>query len=267
MDFRNLRAVLARRCDGAFDRRVRRLPRALLSEQAWTACRRRSRAFARCRRRPRTTTRRSTCCTSGAKLTRARGLGRVRAGYAYQPPALCTYRRRRAACPQGPTYCTGYAYPPRPYRTYSVLWQPRPALRAILEPRGYRYERANEHLVEGSTHTPNYDDPNPNYDDPTPNYDDASQVRAADLGRRGLRAQDALPTSRTTGKGRARRRTPRTRRQLRCQPQRGRCPRRTSALAVEGRAKHSHRRNQRLMHQRPLSTYLPAYLVRATVQL
>ena len=181
----------------------------------------------------------------------------ARTGHAHPPSACCTYRRRRAACPQGPTYCTGYAYPPRPYRTYSVLWQPRPALRAILEPRGYRYELANEHLVEGSTHTPNYDDPTPNYDDPTPNYDDASQVRAADLGRRGLRAQDALPTSRTTGKGRARRRTPRTRRQLRCEPH----------LAVEGRAKHSHRRNQRLMHQRPLSTYLLAYLVRATVQL
>ena len=149
---------------------------------------------------------------------------------------------------------TPVRYPPRPYRTYSVLWQPRPALRAILVPRGDRYERANEHLVEGSTHTPNYDDP-------TPNYDDASQVRAADLGRRGLRAQDALPTSRPTGKSRARRRTPRTRHQLRCEPQRGR------NLPVEGRAKHAHRRNQRLMHQRPLSTYLPAYLVRATVQL
>ena len=32
-------------------------------------------------------------------------------------------------------------------------------------------ERANEHLVEGSTHTPNYDEPTPNCD-PTPNYDD-----------------------------------------------------------------------------------------------
>ena len=27
-------------------------------------------------------------------------------GYAYQPPALCTYRTHRAACLQGPTYCT-----------------------------------------------------------------------------------------------------------------------------------------------------------------
>ena len=44
---------------------------------------------------------------STAKLTRApRGLRRVRTGYAYQPPALGTYRTHRAACPQGPTYCT-----------------------------------------------------------------------------------------------------------------------------------------------------------------
>ena len=42
-----------------------------------------------------------------AKLTRTpRGLRRVRTGYAYQPPALDRYRRHRAACPQGPTYCT-----------------------------------------------------------------------------------------------------------------------------------------------------------------
>ena len=44
---------------------------------------------------------------SPPKLTRTpRGLHRVRTGYAYQPPALSTYRRRRAACPQGPAYCT-----------------------------------------------------------------------------------------------------------------------------------------------------------------
>ena len=42
-----------------------------------------------------------------AELTRTpRRLRWVRTGYAYQPPALCTYRRRRAACPQGPTYST-----------------------------------------------------------------------------------------------------------------------------------------------------------------
>ena len=40
-----------------------------------------------------------------AELTRTpRGLRWVRTGYAYQPPALGTYRRRRAACPQGPAY-------------------------------------------------------------------------------------------------------------------------------------------------------------------
>ena len=44
---------------------------------------------------------------SAAELTRTpRGLRRVRTGYAYQPPALGTYRRRRAACPQGPMHCT-----------------------------------------------------------------------------------------------------------------------------------------------------------------
>ena len=42
-----------------------------------------------------------------AELTRApRGLRWVRTGYAYQPPALGTYRTHRAACPQGPAYCT-----------------------------------------------------------------------------------------------------------------------------------------------------------------
>ena len=53
------------------------------------------------------------------KLTRTpRGLRRVRTGYAYQPPAYCTYRRRRAACPQGArTVRTGHAYQPRAYRT------------------------------------------------------------------------------------------------------------------------------------------------------
>ena len=41
-----------------------------------------------------------------SKLTRPLiiTLRRVRAGYAYRPPALGTHRRRRAACPQGPTY-------------------------------------------------------------------------------------------------------------------------------------------------------------------
>ena len=44
---------------------------------------------------------------SFTELTRTpRGLRWVRTGYAYQPPALGTYRTHRAACPQGPTYCT-----------------------------------------------------------------------------------------------------------------------------------------------------------------
>ena len=44
---------------------------------------------------------------SSSELTRTpRPLRWVRTGYAYQPPALCTYRTRRAACPQSPTYCT-----------------------------------------------------------------------------------------------------------------------------------------------------------------
>ena len=34
----------------------------------------------------------------------------VRTGYAYQPPALGTYRRRREACPQGPTFCTYWVH-------------------------------------------------------------------------------------------------------------------------------------------------------------
>ena len=41
------------------------------------------------------------------KRTRTpRRLRRVRTGYAYPPPAWCTYRRRRAACPQGPACCS-----------------------------------------------------------------------------------------------------------------------------------------------------------------
>ena len=49
------------------------------------------------------------------------GLRTVRTGYAYQPPACCTYLRHRAACPQGPTHCmygarlpaSGVPYVPR----------------------------------------------------------------------------------------------------------------------------------------------------------
>ena len=43
-------------------------------------------------------------CGWGPELTRTpRGLRWVRTGYAYQSPALGTYRRRRAACPQSLT--------------------------------------------------------------------------------------------------------------------------------------------------------------------
>ena len=49
-----------------------------------------------------------------SKLTRtSRGLRTVRTGYAYQPPACCTYQRRRAACPGGRHDCT-YAVHVRP---------------------------------------------------------------------------------------------------------------------------------------------------------
>ena len=52
---------------------------------------------------------------SKPKLTRTPlGLRRVRTGHAHQPPALGTYRRRGAACPQGPTY-----------RTYREPWHRR----------------------------------------------------------------------------------------------------------------------------------------------
>ena len=64
------------------------------------------------------------------ELTRTpRRLRRVRTGYAYQPPALGTYWRHRAACPQGPTYRTHWVRVPASgvgYRTYRVPWQPRP---------------------------------------------------------------------------------------------------------------------------------------------
>ena len=65
---------------------------------------------------------------SRAELTRTpRGLRRVRTGYAYQPPALGTYRRRRAACPQGPTYCTYWVRVPASAVPYvpRTVWQPR----------------------------------------------------------------------------------------------------------------------------------------------
>ena len=66
-----------------------------------------------------------------SELTRTpRRLRRVRTGYAYRPPALGTYRTRRAACPQGPTYCTYWVrvpasavpYVPRTVATQVVDW-------------------------------------------------------------------------------------------------------------------------------------------------
>ena len=67
-----------------------------------------------------------------------RGLRWVRRRYAYQPPALGTYRTHRAACPRAPrTVRTGYAYQPRALGTYSVPWHPRcSVMREALEARG-----------------------------------------------------------------------------------------------------------------------------------
>ena len=43
--------------------------------------------------------------STAARLTRSpRRLCRARRGYSHQPPAYCTYQRRRAACTQGPSY-------------------------------------------------------------------------------------------------------------------------------------------------------------------
>ena len=46
---------------------------------------------------------------------------RAGTGYAHQPPACCTYRRRGAACPRAPrTVRTPYAYQPRACLTHRV---------------------------------------------------------------------------------------------------------------------------------------------------
>jgi len=48
-----------------------------------------------------------------AVLTRtSQGLRAVRTGHAYQPPACCTYRRPRAACPGAPRTSLGRAIRP-----------------------------------------------------------------------------------------------------------------------------------------------------------
>ena len=55
------------------------------------------------------------------------GLCRVPTGFAYQPPALCTYRRRRAACPQGAACwvrvrATGVPYVPHAVSPHGSGW-------------------------------------------------------------------------------------------------------------------------------------------------
>ena len=68
------------------------------------------------------------------KLTsRPRRLRWVRTGYAYQPPALGTYRRRRAACPQGPTYSTYWVRVP----ASGVPYVPRTVAPQLLRLAGY----------------------------------------------------------------------------------------------------------------------------------
>ena len=55
-----------------------------------------------------------------------RGLRRGRAGCAYEPAALGTYRRRSAACPQGPTYRTYWVRVPASVVRYThrARWHP-----------------------------------------------------------------------------------------------------------------------------------------------
>ena len=63
-------------------------------------------------------------------LTRtSRSLRAVRMGYAYQPPACCTYRRRRAACPKAPRTA---ACQPRACRTYRVPRTVAPQVPVVL---------------------------------------------------------------------------------------------------------------------------------------
>ena len=76
------------------------------------------------------------------ELTRTpRRLRWVRTGYAYPPPALCTHRTRRAACPQGPAYCTHWVRVPAsavPYvpRTVAPQAAAEAAAQAVLVFRG-----------------------------------------------------------------------------------------------------------------------------------
>ena len=111
-------------------------------------------------------TRRS--CPSGCstELTRApRCLRWVRTGDACQPPAYCTYRTRRAACPQGATYCTYWVRVPasavpyvprtvrtayRPYRTYRGNPGGRLGHRAYHGPDLHRASGAGEAYARGA---------------------------------------------------------------------------------------------------------------------
>ena len=86
-----------------------------------------------------------------AKLTRVlRRLRRVRTGYAYQPPALGTYRTHRAARPQGPTYCTyGLRVPATgvPYVPRTVAPQASPA--SVREMMAWGEEHADQLAAAG----------------------------------------------------------------------------------------------------------------------
>ena len=82
----------------------------------------------------------------GAELTRTpRCLRWVRTGYAYQPPALGTYRTHRAACPPGTTHCTYWARVPAsavPYVPRAVAPQAERAARGGLHARARPAVRA-----------------------------------------------------------------------------------------------------------------------------
>ena len=57
--------------------------------------------------------------------------------YAYPPPAYCTHRRRRAACPQGATHCTYGARAPAS-GVHRVPWLSPPHTHVLTgAPRGY----------------------------------------------------------------------------------------------------------------------------------
>ena len=76
-------------------------------------------------------------CGWGPELTRTpRGLRWVRTGYAYQSPALGTYRRRRAACLQGSACCKCWVHVPA---SCAPRWGP-----GMLSPVALRVAPADE---------------------------------------------------------------------------------------------------------------------------